>query len=204
MPESLPDQYRRIWEKVYNETVDAGKSKEQAARIAWGAVERAGYDIKNKSMEDKIMVEEQKTSVEKADEISQDVEKLSKTLEEFGQLREAQKSTDEKLDKLFELVKGLQAPKVVKQEDEDEKKKKEENKVKEEEDMAKKKSIDSETIKKAIQDTIAGMGIRLPGAKPRAEISKGLTERFNVIHKAIFEENRTIQDLVLYKNEEEN
>ena len=81
------------------------------------------------------MADAEKAPVEKADEISQDVEKLAKKIEEFGLLKDAQKATDAKIDKIFDAIKALQVP-IVKQEKEEDKK--EENELKEEEKKAEK------------------------------------------------------------------
>ena len=40
---SLPAEAKKIWEKVYDQSISGGDSKEKAAKKAWGAIKNAGW-----------------------------------------------------------------------------------------------------------------------------------------------------------------
>jgi hypothetical protein len=99
-PESgdLPEAGKKILAAVYSKAREDGYDKERSAKIAWGAVRRAGYESKSYAKEDMRLLEDPDYDQEKMEHPSFTDEQIQQIVEDHKKLRESEKKSRDAMD----------------------------------------------------------------------------------------------------------
>jgi len=153
-------------------------------------------------MEEIVLTDEEIKAVE-TPEADQGIDNLNKTLADMSELKASQVDLTSKMNTLVDAVTAL-ANKAAEEDKKEEpkkpateEKKPEEEKKKEIEPKA--VEIPEDVIQKAIDTRLAEAGIKIPAATPKDKSStgSGITGHWDIIKKAVFDENMTVEDIEL-------